>query len=93
MKAFKDERANVIQVIRPGATELIVSTGSSSASAVQVTGVVRIVADAPVHIALNAVANATDVYIPADSVEYFAVAAGDTLNVIGTANVYITNAT
>jgi hypothetical protein len=80
--------------MRPVRTLKLASTGTSSQTAAFGANIeyVRIITDADVHveIGVNPTATTSNIYIPADDVEYFKVSEGEKLAAIGTANVYIT---
>ena len=88
----RDANAAPIPVLRPSSTEKITLSGIAVAAAAFSAGVkvVRIVADADVHYAVTGTATASDVYLPAGGVEYIKILPSDTLSVIGTGAVYVT---
>lgn len=87
-----DGNSNPIQVLRPGATEKITSTGTAGDATAIASGVsvVRIVASATINYSLVGTATAASVYLPADAVEFIRVQEGDVISLIGAADVYIT---
>ena len=84
--------------IRPATTQTVPVTQTSSASGALTSGVVRVVSDVAIHVAINGPASTSQLLIPAGNVEYFAVAEGDTLSVVlaataaGEGTVWITQA-
>ena len=86
----RDNTGAPIDVLRPGSTEKVVSTGVASNSAAQAGGVVRIATDSDLHYDLDGTATTSSVFLPANAVEYIEVLKGDVISLIGAANVYIT---
>jgi len=66
------------QVMRPTVSQIVSYTVAAYSAALEAeTNFIRVISDADVHIAFGAVATASDLRIPANTVEYFAVAGGE----------------
>ena len=68
------------QVMRTAATQAVTYTSSTASAAFnEATRLIRVIADADVYLAFGAAPTATanDIRVPADTVEYFEVNAGD----------------
>ena len=86
-----------LPVVRPGTTQIITVGASSAQSATMDGNVVRLVATVDCHIAFGAapVADATCLFLPANTPEYFACYGTDLVAVIGdisSGSLYITPA-
>jgi hypothetical protein len=88
-----------LPVIRPGTTQKVAvgSTSAVSAAAVGGSGVVRLLSTTDCHVAFGSspVADATCLFLPANTPEYFACYATDLVAAIadsGTGSLYITPA-
>jgi hypothetical protein len=91
---LKDANGSSVPVFCPGATQVIKPNGGTAATNTVINAgdyqLVRVVADAAVNIAFAATAAATDMYLPADMIEYYIVPRNTKIAAYGTANVYIT---
>ena len=66
------------QVMRPTTSQIVSYTTAAYSAALDAeSNFIRVIADADVHVAFGAVATASDLRIPANTVEYFAVAGGE----------------
>lgn len=79
-----DVNAKGIQCLRPNITDDVAVSGTAaSATAVSANArVVRIVADVAIHYSLSGTATTADVYLPADTIEFIHVYAGDVVSMI-----------
>ena len=82
---------------KPKTSQVVAYTGTAATSAALTTGVdvVRLVATTDCHVSINstAVADGTDMYLPADQVEYIKVESRDTISAIqdsASGNLHIT---
>jgi hypothetical protein len=84
---FAETIENGVQVMRANeaASQSVTISGTSAQSAdiASTTAIIRLVADSACFVATGASPTATssDMYLPANSVEYFTVAPGDTIKV------------
>lgn len=93
-KLAVDVNAKGIQCLRPNITDDVAVSGTAaSATAVSANArVVRIVANVPIFYSLLGTATVADVYLPADTIEFIHVYAGDVVSMIssGTGTAYVT---
>ena len=88
----RDDGGATIQAVRPATTQKLTVSGSSVASAAVGARLIRIVATGDIHYNLNSAADASDVFLPAGTIEYISTYSADVLHVIGSASVYISSA-
>ena len=83
--------------MRPVTTQKVTSSGSSAQSSAFGSNIeyVRVVPDADCHIefGVNPTAANTKIFLEAKSSEYFKVSEGETVAVIGSVNLYVTELT
>ena len=91
-----DPNGNPLPYIRPGATVKISPSGSSAATAAVIHAteecLVRIAVSAAMtlNFAASPTATTTDLFMPANTVDYFVIPAGYKIAALGTGDVYIT---
>jgi len=83
-----DKNGSVLHFLRPGTTEKVATTASTTAATED--KIVRVVCDGAAHIVLNSTATTSHILMPANHVETFSLTEGDQINVLG-ANMYVTN--
>lgn len=94
-KLALDGNAKPIQVLRPDTTTVLNVSGTAASTSV-ITGdvrVIRLVSTVDCHYTLNAAATTSDVYLPANFVEYIHIVDRDYVSVITggtTGNTYVT---
>ena len=83
----KDGNSKAIQVLRPSTTSTVnLSASAASASAIGDARVARIVANDDCFYSVTGTASTVSAYLPANTIEYVHVFAGDTVSFITAGN-------
>lgn len=86
-----DANGETVPCLKLSSTEKVATTNQSTAATED--KIVRLIADGDAHIAFgtNPTATTSDIYLPANQVEYVVLEEGDKVSVLG-ANLYVTDA-
>lgn len=89
----RDNTNESIQVLKPSSSTTVSVSATTAASSAVSSQIVRMICTVDCFIKLNAAATTSDMFFPADSVEFIEVGIGETINAItsgATGTLYIT---